>query len=294
MSGSILITGATGSIGRCLVRLLAERGESVKAATRDPARYAGSSGAEPVTFDFDRPETYSDALAGVDRMVLMPRGLDLQPCATAIPLLEKAKASGVRHVVLLSGLAADQMVEYPGHYQLENWLLNSGLDYTFLRPTWLMSMLIRGLRFPRQPDRLCPPVGEARLSFIDSDDIAAVAAVCLTEPGHQERIYTLTSDQLLNFHDCAAIISKYAACEMHYLPATEHEMRDWYARAGLNSEEIDYMMWIFNSVRAGWYETVSPNVSELLGRSPVKLEQYVAKHAAKWRDSGQTNQLEIY
>ena len=285
MSKPILVTGATGNIGRVLVRLLLERGESVKAATRHPGQYPTGFGVDVVDFDFDRPETYAPALAGADRLLLMPRGLDLEPCITAAPLLEQAKASGVRHVVLISGFGVERLVEHPGHFQLEKLLQSTGLEYTILRPTWFMNLLIRGLNLPRQRNRLCPPVGEARLSFIDTDDIAAVAAVCLTGSGHWGQIYAMTGDEIVNFDECAEIIAQNAGCEMRYEPATEAEMREIYARVGMMPPSIDYMMWYFSALRAGWYEIVTPTVAELLGHRPTTLAQFAKKHALVWKNA---------
>ena len=285
MSKPILVTGASGNIGRVLVRLLLERGEPVKAATRHPGHYPTGLGVDVVDFDFDQPQTYAPALAGTDRLLLMPRGLDLEPCATAAPLLEQAKASGVRHVVLISGFGVERLVEYPGHFQLEKLVQSTGLEYTILRPTWFMTLLIRGLNLPRQRNRLCPPVGEARLSFIDTDDIAAAAAVCLTEPGHWGQIYAMTGDEIVNFDECAEIIAQNAGCQMRYEPATEDEMREIYARVGMMSPSIEYMMWYFAAVRAGWYEIVTPTVAELLGRRPTTLAQFAKKNAPAWKNA---------
>lgn len=283
MSKPILITGATGNIGQKLVRLLLARGECIKAATRYPTQYPATAGVEPVLFDFDQPETYTAALQNTERMVLMPRGLDLAPCTTAIPLLKEAKALGVEQIVLISGMGVEKIAKFPGHYQLEQAVEASGLAYTILRPTWFMSMFIQGLSHPRKRTQLCAPLGTAPLTFIDTADIAEVAAVTLTEGGHHNQVYTLTGAQALSLQECAAIISQAVGCSIIYDPVTDAEMSAIYQRGGMSAIAIDYMMWFFAAARAGLYATVTPTVAELLGRPPITLAHFAANHADAWQ-----------
>lgn len=278
MSKQIFVTGASGNIGRSLVQFLLARGERIKAATRYPTEYPARPGVEPVVFDFDQPDTYATALRNTDRMVLMPRGLDLERCTTAMPLLEQAKVMGMQHVVLISGMGTEECVEFPDYYQLEQYLQASGLAYTILRPTWFMTLFIRGFFHPKERTRLCVPMGTSQFSIIDPFDIGKVAAVTLTESGHKNNVYTLTGHQCLNLHEYAVIMAKTVDSKIYYDPITETQQRVIYQRRGMSAEQIDYMMWFFAATRAGLYATVTTTVADLLGQPPTTLEQFATKH----------------
>src|SRR4051812_40274526 len=102
----ILVVGASGNVGSRLVRLLASRGERVRAAAREPMRLSGASSV--VSFDFDRPETFAPALAGVGRVFLIARPGDEHADVVALPLIDAMRKVGVRHVVNLTAMGADE------------------------------------------------------------------------------------------------------------------------------------------------------------------------------------------
>ncbi len=212
MRNKILVIGATGNIGSSLVKLLAENGEKVKAATRNPENYVGQPNIEPVPFDYDKPETYEPALKEVDRAFIIARSGDPESDKVISLLIDKAKAAGLKHIVLLTSMGANR-VETSPLYKAEQYLIASSIDYTILRPNWFMQNFSRGFILPtiQQNGSIYLPVGEGKTSFIDTRDIAAAAAKTLTENGrHAGQAYPLTGGQSLSYAEAADIIANVA------------------------------------------------------------------------------------
>lgn len=285
MSNKILVIGATGNIGHTLVRLLAEKGAMVKAATRQPHTYTAQTGVEAVAFDYDRPESYAPALAGVDRVFAIPKNADPVAQETLNPFIDAAKAAGVSHVVLSTAMGVDQAPPDLGYRQVELHLMQSGMAYTILRPNWFMQNFNPGFILPmiQQGGAIYLPAGDAPVSFIDTHDIAAVAAKVLTEPVHGGREYTLTGGTALTYAEAAALISKAAGREIRYVPVPDEAMREALTGAGWWSGQVELMVGLFGGVRQGWAAPVVPTLAELLGRAPITLAQFAAENAEAWR-----------
>src|SRR5215216_1883836 len=234
----ILITGATGTTGREIVAELRRVGAAgVRALVRDPARasFVREAGFETVAGDFERPETLGAALEGVERALLLtppsPQTFEQQRA-----FIEAARRAGVRHVVKLSAFGADaDAPEGFGrwHGQAEDFLKSSGLAWTMLRPNFFMQNLLGQARQIAATGSIFQPVGDARASFIDARDIAAVAARALTEEGHEEQTYTLTGPEALSYHDVAAKLSEAAGRSVTYVPISSEQFRAGALGAGL-------------------------------------------------------------
>src|SRR5215211_3098346 len=219
----ILITGATGTTGREVVEALRRLGaKGVRALVRDPARadFIREAGFETIAGDFGRPETLDAALEGVERALLLT-----PPTPDTVgqhhDFIAAAAGAGVRYVVKLSAFAADaDAPEGFGrwHGQSENLLKTSGLKWTMLRPNFFMQNLLGQARQIAATGNIFQPVGDARASFIDTRDIAAVAARALTEDGHEGQTYTLTGPEALSYHDVAAKLSRATGREIKYVP----------------------------------------------------------------------------
>src|SRR5206468_7994434 len=131
MAGRVLVIGATGTVGSRLVTQLDQRGEKVRAATREPAaarRHSGGT-AELVEFDFERPETFAPALDGADRVFLIARPGDEQADRVAVPLIDEMKRQGVRHVVNLTAMGVE-MLDGMALRKVERYLEDSGIGFT--------------------------------------------------------------------------------------------------------------------------------------------------------------------
>ena len=283
MPGSILVTGASGNVGREVVRELSRLGQPALAGVPDAAaaRQVPPEAARTVLLDFEQPATYPAALAGVARLFL------LRPPAMAdvrrglFPFIDAAQAAGVQHVVFLSLMGVNPLMP---HYQVEQKLKRSGLGYTLLRASFFMQNLDTVYRAGvRAQSELYLPAGRARTSFIDVRDVAAVAARALTDPGHRNQAYTLTGSQALDYFEVAQVFTQVLGRPIRYLQPTPLAYGRRLRAEGVRPEFIRVMQGIYFTVRLGLGARVTAEVQQLLGRPPIRLEQYVRDYAACWQ-----------
>ncbi|WP_328946734.1 NAD(P)H-binding protein [Streptomyces sp. NBC_00250] len=189
----ILVTGATGNIGSALLKELHARGVgSLRGLTRDAARAVLPDGVEAVEGDFMEPASLKPALQGVRSLFLVSR---LGPDAD---VLEAARQAGVEHVVLVSSITVQthpHLDPAGENLTVEQLLKASGMAWTILRPTQFASNTLMWADSIRGHETVRAPYAETALPTIHPADIAAVARVALTEPGHHGRTYALTGPE---------------------------------------------------------------------------------------------------
>lgn len=277
----IAVTGATGTIGSELVRLLPERGLRVRALTRNPEGRAPIPGVEWIGADLARREGLEDALAGAERLFLLT-GNGGEMVRLQKNALDAAERAGVGHVVKLSALGAtDHSKSVIGlwHYNVERRLRDSGLPWTILRPHHFMQNLLDPLVFDRQAGEVRSASGEGRIPFIDTRDIAAVAAEVLTGDGHQETVYTLTGPEARSYREATELVSEALGRSITYVPETMDEA--WRRR-----REAGQPVWLAAAQLAiagyqregGPTERVTDTVREILGREARTLREFVEDH----------------
>src|SRR6266536_55767 len=207
MEKTVLVTGATGTIGRDLVKILSGNGVPVRADVRDQAKARNQFGADIAlsTFDFEDDSSFAGALDGVGKVFLLPPLLPNQ-VAVANAFIDATKRAGVRHIVRLSVIGADTDPPFTfgkWHAASDQHVRESGLAFTFLRPNSFMQNFIN--YFPPRDGTTYLPWGNGKASFVDARDIAAVAAEALTSDGHEGKTYTLTGPAALGIAEVASI-----------------------------------------------------------------------------------------
>ncbi|GAA2274117.1 SDR family oxidoreductase [Glycomyces scopariae] len=203
---TVLVTGATGTVGSALVPALQARGATVRAMVRDPERAV--PGVENVVADLNDPESLTAALKGVDAAFLN------SPSAADAAALQKrfadlVRSGGVSRLVVLSQYAAD--IDSPvrflrWHAEVEAHVAGLGIDHTVLRPNLYLQSLL-GFADGIAQGWFGAPVGDAAVSAVDTRDIAESAAAVLTTAGHTGRTYTLTGPRAVTHTEIAAAIS---------------------------------------------------------------------------------------
>lgn len=283
-AGSVLVVGATGKVGSVLVRLLEQQAVAVRAASRTPlAQMTEIPTTQWIHLDLERSESFDDALQGVSTVFMMARPGDEHPENTAIPLMSAMKRSGVKRVINLTAMGCEMRPDF-GLRRVELALEGSGMAWTHLRPNFFMQILCAEPHFA-QVSRLRQirlPAGDAAISFIDAQDVAAVAAKCIVETGHDERAYTLTGGEGLTHGDITAAITEVANGPITYTALTEDEARVEFAKAGLPTENVERLIGFYRIVRTGLAGVVSPDVQKLLGRAPRTFAEFVAEHPTTW------------
>jgi uncharacterized protein YbjT (DUF2867 family) len=284
MSERILVTGATGKLGRELVRQLIARGEVVRAATRFPtrARQLFGAGLEVVEMDYEATETYDAAVQWVDRLFLMPPPFDPHAYQTIVPFLDWAVAAGVGKVVLLSAMGAETMPDLALR-KIERHIESLRLAATIIRPNlyhqnFLMDWVLNSLH-ERGAFRLC--VADGRVSFVDVRDVAWVAAAALTSdlPG----AFTLTGPAALSLQEVASLLSQAAGHAIRYEPVTPDQMRDVLRAVHWSEPTVESAIGLLLSVAEGRREPVRGDLGRILHRPPIPFEQFARENARVWR-----------
>ena len=285
MRTSILVTGALGNVGAEVVKLLRQSGQPVRAAGTRPAAIAQQFGSqvEATWLDFEKPESFGTALTGVERMFLMRPPAISNVRRSIFPIIDAAKQAGVRQIVFLSLIGVEKNRIVP-HYKIEQHILKSGLEYTFLRPSFFMQNLSTTHRDEiKDQNEIFVPAGRGKTSFIDVRDIAAVAALTLTEAGHANRIYELTGDEALDYGQVAALLTDVLGRPITYRqPGLLQFLRRQLAK-GTPLAFATVMAGIYTTARLGLAARLTGDLRRLLGRAPISFRQYVEDYQACWQ-----------
>jgi uncharacterized protein YbjT (DUF2867 family) len=280
---TILVTGATGNTGAALVPLLEARGVTLRAMVRDTSRARSvTQSAALVEANFDDPVSLESALQGVSRAYLVaPSSPETQ--AQQERFADLAARAGVQQIVLLSQLGADEQspvrfLRY--HAAVERHIRELGLGYTFLRPNLFMQGLLAFQQSIAASGLFVAPIGEARVSLIDVRDIAAVVAVCLTEPGHLGQTYTLTGPAALTHSEIAAALSGALGRTITFRDVPPEAFAAALATAGMPSWQIDGLLEDYAHYRRGEAAQVSSAVQQVTGHAPRTIDSFAHDYAA--------------
>jgi uncharacterized protein YbjT (DUF2867 family) len=287
MSKPVLVTGATGTIGRDVARQLSGKGVSVRAGVRDQAKARKQFGADIalVPLDFENEKTFSEALEGVEKVFLLPPLLPNQ-LEVMNAFVDAAKRTGVRHIVKLSAIGIDdetQPMAIKGHAANEQHIRESGLEFTFLRPNSFMQNFIT--YFPPRNGAIYLPWGNGTASFVDTRDVASVAAKALTSDGHGGRIYALTGPATLGIAEVALILSEVTGREFKYIDVPEAAARDGMLQAGVPQWQVELVLELHAVNKQNRWSAVTSDIETITGTPPTDFAQFARDHADKFRAS---------
>jgi uncharacterized protein YbjT (DUF2867 family) len=286
----VLITGATGQVGGKTLGFLADINEmELIAAVRSPAQAAtfSAKGLTTVTLDFDDERTHLPALEGIERLLIVT-GYTVGMLRQSKVLLDNAKKAGVHHVVHLGACGGDDttVAHWAWHQLVERYIEWHGFSYTHLRPeTYMQNVLNYGGKKAIVNGVIHAYVENARMSWVDVDNVAEVAARALAYPQlHAAKTYRLGYDAM-TFGELAALLTEQIGQSFHYEPLSPEVFLETMRKAGA---EMAYMGCVYEHYKRyiagtipGADETFD-NFPEITGNQPVKWVNFIEKHKAEF------------
>jgi uncharacterized protein YbjT (DUF2867 family) len=276
--GKILVTGATGTNGKALVKKLQERNADFVTGSRNPENNDNSSR----KLDFSDPSTYDAATEGVDRVFLLGPPMQADVDKLIGPFIDHLKEKGIRRVVYFSALGADKMGDTMSfHGRVEDKLRDGDFEYTILKPTFF-AQNFKNYEWDNITQRgvVYMPAGEGRVAFIDVEDIAEVAAIALTENGHDKKTYSLTGGKLLSYYDAANTLTDVMDRQIVYPNPSADEFRNAVVSSGAPEFVADYLINVYGAIAANHTAVITDDVEKVTGRKPGSFSDVVKRDFA--------------
>ena len=283
----ILVVGATGSVGREAVRLLAEREIPVRALVHTPEKRSLVAGpwVETVLGDLRDPRTLESALEGVSKTLLIsplsPHLVELQT-----NFISSAKRADNIHVVKLSGLATSldsPVISGNWHAQVEKKLLDSGLPFTFLRPPFFMQNVL-GFAPPVAANRSFESsMKESPVAMIDLRDVASIAVAALTEEWHKNQAYAISGPQSLSFRQVAAEISRAIGKKVTYRTITREKEREQLLAKGMPAWHVDLVQQFHQALGEGMASEVGLTAEWFTEKKARTLSELIRENEDRFK-----------
>jgi uncharacterized protein YbjT (DUF2867 family) len=285
MSRELLVSGATGMIGRLLVDDLVAAGVPFRAMARPgrvPDALAAQPGVTPVEADFDDADSLRSALTGVDRAFLLTNSSEHTE-EQQKAFVAAAADAGVATIVKLSQFAAAadapvRVLRY--HAAVEEAIRRSGMSWTFLRPNLIMQAYLPFAPLLQQGLLTAPLSPEAEVSMIDARDIAAVAAVTLAQDGHEGRTYTLTGPAAVTHVEVAQAFSTAIGRPVGFRQADPAEFGQTLESMGMPAWQAAGLVEDYAHYDRGEATAVTPDVQKVTGSAPRDIAAFAADHAS--------------
>ncbi|MEV1010529.1 NAD(P)H-binding protein [Streptomyces sp. NPDC049881] len=283
---TIVVTGATGSIGRHLVRQLTDAGADVRAMVRDE-RAGAALGCPYAVGDFDRPETLAAAFAGADRLLLNSAGAI--PTTGPQPMvrqqkdaLDAASAAGITRVVKISALGArpGAKLSLGAHAEIEAHLTASDMEWSLLRPTGFMQNFFTGQGGTTVTGDIVGPYGDGRVAYVDAADVAACATALLTGGKGAGEAYTVSGPEALTHGEIAALLTAALGRPVAYRDVPAAERAAELTAQGLPAAFVADLVELWAEMAAGAQREVTTAVRDLTGREARTFAAFLRDAAA--------------
>lgn len=280
MSSKILVTGATGTIGKAVVTTLMNEKKSFVAGVRNKATASEKLGTDVdlVTFDFQDPSTYEAATTGVDKVFLLGPPLVTNLDSLLTPFIDFLNQKAIKRVVYVGALKMEKLAGLSFHVILTEKLKKDGFEYTILKPSFFAqnfknyeweNIIQRGITYT--------PAGTGKVAFVDVNDIALVAVKALTEDGHVGKEYDITGPETLSYADAASLLSQVMNKPVIYPNPTPEEYTGALKNAGAPDFIAPYMISVYSLIVNNEVNIISPVVEKLTGRKPTSLKEVLER-----------------
>ncbi|WP_276497860.1 SDR family oxidoreductase [Pontibacter litorisediminis] len=286
MHTTILVTGATGTVGREVVKQLSMLSGEIRVRAGVHSIIKGENlkrlpGVEIVEIDFEEPDSLHAAFTHVDKVFLItPFAADQIQMAKT--LVDEAKKAGVRHIVKLSVIGADAT---PGlelgrwHREIEKYIEDSGIKYTFLRPTSFMQNYISySADSIKHEGKFYGATGDGKVGYVDARDIAAVGVEALTKDEHIGKAYDITGGEALSNYEVAQLLGEVTGKRVDYIDVPDAAAKKGMTDHGVPDFMADAMIEVYREYREGKGSETTDTVERVAGRKPHTMRQFLQDH----------------
>jgi NAD(P)H dehydrogenase (quinone) len=279
---TLLVTGASGNLGRRATELLLEaKAGKIIAGTRDPSKLVdlAAKGAEVRKIDFDDP-ALAEALKGVDRLLLISTdALDTpgKRLAQHKAAVAAAKKAGVSHIVYTSMPKPEPgspIPFAPDHYGTEQALEQSGIGWTVLRNGWYQENLFHSLPQVLASGKWFSAAGDGKVAHVSREDAAYAAAAALAAQPNGNARYDITGTELLTTKEIAKLASDATGKPIEVVSVSDEQLTQGMIAAGMPAFLAPVFASFDTNTRAGNIAIASDAVQKLTGRSPRSLKQF--------------------
>ena len=283
----ILITGASGSVGKAVLQEAIEKASKVLAMYRSKEEAAKApAGCEAVLADYADRQSLLKALNGVNSVYVVcspiPQLVELES-----NMLDACREAGVKHVVLNSAMGAGEYGKsFPSwHRKVEDKLKGMGMTYTILRPNgFLQNIVVYNAPSIRAQGAFYAAMGEAKVSYLDVGDIAVVAVRALQAGVHTGKIYELNGPEAISNTELAKRISKVTGRAVNYVDIPEAAQREAMLGLGTPEWQVAALLELQQYYKQGGGAKTDGLLKALIEREPVGLEQYLTANVREFRD----------
>lgn len=279
--GKVMVTGASGNVGRYVVEELLGLGETVVAASPSVRTLKDlfHDKTEIAAFDFTDKSTYENALNGVDRVFLM-RPPHLGKPEDLYPFIDAMKEKGIKLVSFLSLMGVESNT-IPPHHKIEKYIEQSGLPFAHTRPGFFMQNVsgVHSVEI-RDMDKIFVPAGNSKTSFIDAADIGLSIATLLHNANqYKNTAYTITGPQALSYYEVAEILSRVTGRKITYAKPGYLQYRSYYTKKrGLDKEYVNVTVALYFMTRMGTAKAVTDGFFKLTGKQPRRFEDFAEEN----------------
>lgn len=284
----ILVTGATGPLGKAVVEFLLKKipGSNIAALVRDPAKAEALKvqGVDIRQGDYNDYGSLVKAFTGIDQLYLVS-GNDIPNRTTQqVNVVRAAKQAGVKHILYTSFQRKNETASSPialvaqSHLETETALKESGIPYTILKHTLYTDMLpiFIGDKV-LETGVIFQPAGEGKVAYATRSDMAEAAANILTGQGHENKEYEISGNQAWSYPEIAKIISEITGKPITYVSPTQEVFKQELTKAGVPDHYIDLFGGFGEGIRQGEFDITNPTLEKLLGRKPTSVREYLKK-----------------
>ncbi|WDZ75165.1 NmrA family NAD(P)-binding protein [Ensifer adhaerens] len=291
MSDTLLVTGATGQLGKLVLDQLLAIGVApakIIATSRDTAKLSDyvAKGVQARVADFDDPASLDKAFAGADRILIISTDALNQPgkrLKQHLAAVAAAKKAGAKHILYTSMPSPETSVIpfAPDHLGTENAIKATGIPYTILRNGWYMENLFMALPHALETGQWFSSSGEGRLAHIARADAAKAAAAALASAVDESRTYTLTGGEQRSTDEIATLVAQATGKPLGVMHISDEALAGGLKGAGLPDFLIPIIVSFDANTREGHINMVTNDVTSLTGATPVKLGAFLEASKAR-------------